>query len=212
MSRRAAYRHDHLLPVLGTCPQPHKIGYNLGSVAQEALSVTRSAAEAGVAHRREQRVYECSCGMYHLTSEALVDREVELAKEPLYIPQEGSSLADVVPKGSGVWASWRGGGSFLIDFEDGSCENVATFADRIRQARDRQIQDLPTDARITARQESLVFIGHYDDGIGSVELLEDSSVELCWWLGVDSVDRQELNTTDPTRTTARASINEEMMT
>lgn len=210
MSRRAAYRQDQLLPVLGACPQPYKVGYNLKSMADEALAATQAEADRGLVYRREQRVYECSCGKFHLTSADLIDGE-EAAKEPLYIPLARSFLKDVTGLGAGTWASWRGGGTFLVDYEQRSNDEL-TFADRVRHARDRQLSDTSTATRVSVNQESLVFIGHYDDAIGSIEVLEDALDSLCEWLDVgDILDPSELITTDAARVQARGDANADLL-
>ena len=82
-----------------------------------------------------------------------------------------------------------------IDYEGDlyNASNVVTFADRVRRAYGRQVENYPTVARMVVLQDDLWPVGWFDPAAGLVHCTDPD--RLAEWLGVDELHSKQLRCT-----------------
>lgn len=120
----------------------------------------------------------------------------------LYIPVP-DALHTILP-GSGIVGTDHGE-RVLVDYEGNryGSESFKTYADRCLHAAGRHVTNYPTIARAFMPANQLRPVGTFDDLFGEVHLDAGQEATLAQWLGVDTLDPQELLTTDRGRTSLR---------
>lgn len=120
----------------------------------------------------------------------------------VFVPAQGSELEkNILPK-SGIVGSEADDGRIRVDFEGNELEleELEGFADRVERAAARhtwgQGEGYPTSARAVVDSDDLVRIGTFDPLAGTVEVTAPKPLRR--WLQVDSIDDQELQTSDST--------------
>jgi hypothetical protein len=113
----------------------------------------------------------------------------------VYVPALGhSDVADIAP-GSGIVGELDDDGAVVIDFEGNliGSPSLARYANRVLRAAAHQAARYPTRARRVVAPDAVIAIGEYDAGEQVIRLTgPEAERELARWLGVDTLDHDEL--------------------
>jgi hypothetical protein len=110
-----------------------------------------------------------------------------MTQVPVFTPVPGSFLVRRLAPGSALVATELDEQRSLVYFEGNThgASNVVTYADRVRRAAERMVDQASTCARMTVSTSELMRVGTFDSDRGVVELLGDNAASvLAAWLGL----------------------------
>jgi hypothetical protein len=113
----------------------------------------------------------------------------------VYVPAPGQPGVADIAAGSGVVGELAEDGNLLIDYEGNltGSPSLELYASRVLRAAARQAGRYPTRARRLVPPEAMIAVGEYDAREQVIRLTgPEPERELARWLGVDTLDHDEL--------------------